>query len=42
VVGSCEYGNKPSDSIKGKGIAGLSGCYLLKKNSVPWSYLVGI
>jgi hypothetical protein len=41
VAGSCEHGNEPSASIKGgKFPDWLSDCYLLKKDSVPWSHLV--
>jgi hypothetical protein len=35
---SCEHGNEPSVSIKGREfLEQLSGYYLLKNNSSPWS-----
>jgi len=35
---SCEYSNEPSGSVNGgEFLDQLSNCYLLKKDSVPWS-----
>jgi hypothetical protein len=34
----CEHGNEPSGSIKwGEFLDQLSDCYVLKKDSAPWS-----
>jgi hypothetical protein len=41
VAGSCEHDNEPSGSIKGGQLLDqLSDCWLLKKDSAPWSYLI--
>jgi hypothetical protein len=38
--GSCEHGNKPSESIKGEEfVIKLSYYYVFKKSFVPWKYL---
>jgi hypothetical protein len=38
VSGSCEHGNEPSGSIKGREFLGQeSDCWLVKKDSAPWS-----
>jgi hypothetical protein len=40
-VGTCEYGNEPSGSIKdGEFLDYLSNYNLLKKDSAPWSSLL--
>jgi hypothetical protein len=40
MVGSCEHGNEPSDSIKGGELVDYpSDCQLLKKDSVPLDLL---
>jgi hypothetical protein len=39
VVGSCEHGNEPSDSIKGREFLDyLSDCQFLKKDPAPLNY----
>jgi len=41
VTGPCEHGNEPWGSIKGEEFFDwLIGCWLLKKDSAPWSWLV--
>jgi hypothetical protein len=41
VTGSFEHDNERSGSIKGEIFLNyLSKCYLLKKNSAPWSWLI--
>jgi hypothetical protein len=42
VADCCERGNEPLGSIKdGEFLDWLSDCLLLKKDSAPWSWLVG-
>jgi hypothetical protein len=43
VAGYCEHSNEPLGSINGrKCIGNLNDYYLLKKNSIQWSYLVSV
>jgi hypothetical protein len=41
VVGCCEHGNEPSDSVCGEFIYYVRTCWLHKMDSSPWSWLVG-
>jgi hypothetical protein len=40
VAGCCEDGDEPSGSIKGGEFLRLSGCWLFKRDSAPWSELI--
>jgi hypothetical protein len=41
MIGSCEHGNEPSDSIKGgEFLNQLSICQLLRKDLTPWSLII--
>jgi hypothetical protein len=43
VVGSCERGNETAGSINGGEVPDwLNDCWLLKKDSAPWSYLYSL